>query len=1030
MKDDHERLSSVFVEAVGLPPEDRAAFLDAACAGDAALRVEIERMLAHDRDGFLEPSTVQCESRWSLGDAPDGEGGARPGARFGRYTIIGRIAQGGMGSVYEATQDRPRRTVALKVIRADVTSPALIRRFNHEVEALGRLHHRGIAQVFDAGTAETADGAVPYFAMELIHGSTVTEYAARRHLDFRERLELLWRVCDAVHHAHDKGVIHRDLKPSNILVDETGEPKILDFGVARVTNSDLEATTLLTGIGQLVGTLPYMSPEQVKADPDSLDRRSDVYALGVLAYELLTGVMPYDVRDKPVAEIARIILEDDPVRLSVHDEGLAGDVETIVQKALEKEMSRRYSTAADLAADIRRHLNDQPIKARTRTSFDQLVRFARRNRALVGGVVAVFVCLVAGLVATNQQRLRARAAEGDARQRQVEAETEAASAKAVSEFLASILSAADPQARGRDVRVIELLGDASNRVTDQFGARPRVEATLRLTLGTTYASLGDWESAEKELTRAREVAEHDEHADTRQLGEILLRLADLFIRRSESGPAYDLAERALDLANRHDDEIGRYRAYSILGVVRHLRHEYDAAVEVLELAVEGERSLRARGIASTLDSTLVELADVELVRGRPERAVELAMEAIAVAEADHPPRHPARLTAQLFLAKVRATLGDREGALDEYESLLERQRVVYGDDHPLVAKTLNEIGVLCGTGANVERAESALREALAIERREVRRGGLNALRSAINLAAVLSSFDRVEEAERLYRDLLDEFADHPNLSEAARAELLHSLATVLMIQDRYTEAAPYEREAFASLERAGSAYPSMRISILNNLAGIEMESGNVDEAERLFRELIDGARGAPWPALESLPGALRNLGSIVRRRGALAESEKLLREAIEIQVTYREGNHPSVTLNMHDLAWTVEQQGRVDEAEDIYRDCLRRRREAFEPHHPRIVETETCLAAMLVGEDRFEEAETVAREAVESARVSLPPGDSWRLRAFEILADAVSRQGRAQEAVTIVTEALVEAANDNFYRPRFEAILRRTTSAP
>jgi len=336
-------------------------------------------------------------------------------ARIGRYTIVRVLGEGGMGTVYEAEQDQPKRAVALKVIRAGYLSPQLLKRFEHESAVLGRLQHPGIAQVYEAGTVQDERGQpVPFFAMEFIRGVPLTEYAATKSLGTRERLDLVARICDAVYHAHQKGVIHRDLKPGNILVDESGQPKILDFGVARATDSDIQQTTLHTDIGQLIGTVPYMSPEQVGGDPDDLDTRSDVYALGVIAYELLAGRLPHDLQRKMIHEAARIIREEEPTRLSSIHRALRGDVETIVAKALEKDKVRRYQSAGDLAADIERYLNHQPIDARPATAGYLLRRFARRNRVLVGGALATMAALLLGLAGTawkavEAQRARVRA---------------------------------------------------------------------------------------------------------------------------------------------------------------------------------------------------------------------------------------------------------------------------------------------------------------------------------------------------------------------------------------------------------------------------------------------------------------------------------------------------------------------------------------------------------------------------------------------------------------------------------------------
>src|SRR5262245_48547007 len=327
-------------------------------------------------------------------------------ARIARYRILRLIGEGGMGAVYEAEQEQPRRTVALKVIKPGIATPELLKRFEQESQALGRLQHPGIAQIYEAGTADTGFGPQPYFAMEFIEGPHLRQYAAAQELDVRARLEIMAKVCDAVHHAHQRGLIHRDLKPGNILVDERGQPKILDFGVARVTDSEAHATRQ-TDIGQMIGTLAYMSPEQVLADPLALDTRSDVYALGVVLYELLAARMPYAISRK-LDETIHAIREEDPARLSQISRSYRGDIETIVAKALEKDRARRYGSAAELAADITRYLKDEPIVARLPSTGYQIQKFARRHKPLVGGIAAVFVVLVGGIIASTTQAFRAR----------------------------------------------------------------------------------------------------------------------------------------------------------------------------------------------------------------------------------------------------------------------------------------------------------------------------------------------------------------------------------------------------------------------------------------------------------------------------------------------------------------------------------------------------------------------------------------------------------------------------------------------
>ncbi len=400
------RATEIFLALSAVAPEARAAALDELCGGDAALRAEVASLLADlERDdeaagaaGPLDRPVPAARDAW--------RGAVSMGAQLGEFTLLDVLGTGGAGVVYRALQRRPARTVALKVLRDGLVAGPVRKRFEVEAEILARLHHPGIAQVFAAHPGD--DVAPPYIAMELVEGPPITEYAGDRRLPLPDRLELLARVCDAVQHAHQRGVIHRDLKPANILVTADGQPKVLDFGVARAEGGSPVHSTIETEAGQLLGTLAFMSPEQVHASPDGIDTRTDVYALGVVLFRLVTGRLPFGEDDPSLPELARRIVEAPPPRLSAVVPGVAADLETIAARALAKDKDRRYASAADLAADLRRFVAGHPLAASADYAGDGLRPRGRRYRRALAVVAVAAVALAALAGYATVQRARAQ----------------------------------------------------------------------------------------------------------------------------------------------------------------------------------------------------------------------------------------------------------------------------------------------------------------------------------------------------------------------------------------------------------------------------------------------------------------------------------------------------------------------------------------------------------------------------------------------------------------------------------------------
>jgi tetratricopeptide (TPR) repeat protein len=803
----------------------------------------VESLLAQAQstDGFLDAPALDVAARELAASQEPGTPSHPPG--IGPYRIIRLLGEGGMGAVYEAEQEEPRRVVALKVIKLGLATPDRLRRFRQESRALARLQHQGIAQIYEFNTADTGFGQQPYLAMEFIRGLPLKQYAEVRQLNTRQKLALMVKICDAVHHAHQRGLIHRDLKPGNILVDEAGQPKILDFGVARITSAyanepDVQEEgalpTMQTNVGQIIGTLAYMSPEQVLGDPLEVDTRSDVYSLGVILYELLSGRLPYQVSSHQLPEAVRTIREEESAPLSAIDRNYRGDIETLVKKALEKDKTRRYASAADLSADIQRYLSDEPIAARPPSTAYQLQKFARRHFGLMAGLAAVFFVLLAGVAVSSWMAVRARRAEAEAR--------------AVNNFLrndllaqASAASQAGPNSRpDPDLKVRTALDRAAGRIEGKFAGQPLVEASLRQTIGEAYRDLGLFLEAERQMRQSlslRQRALGRDHAD------ILISIQGLggvLVKQSKFAEADKLLTQVLAARSRTrgDDapetvSVMNDLALAVGGLGDYTRSE-QLLVRVLEiqLRVLGEQN------PDTL-SAMNNLAVVYTNQGKYPEAEQLYQRAYEVKRRFLGEEHPSTLTTMNNLAVVYRFEGKFMQAEALLTKVLEVQRRVLGEQHQDTLNSANSLALVYQAELRYQDSESLLLRVLEARSRVLGAENPQTLATMNNLADLYSQENKQADAEALFQKILDvrrrvQGAAHPNTIDAMAA-----VGRIKMERNQYAGATPLLREALDGYTKAHS--DAWRRYLTENLLGHSLAAqGKYDSGEPL---LISGYEG-------------------------------------------------------------------------------------------------------------------------------------------------------------------------------------------
>jgi eukaryotic-like serine/threonine-protein kinase len=720
-----ERTKQIVEEAVGLALDQRDAYLAAACGADAALRAEVESLIAsHDAAGsqFLAAAAPEILDLTSSANLPS----TRANQVIGHYRLVEEIGRGGMGQVWLAEQTEPvRRQVALKLIKAGMYDDAVLKRFQSERQSLAIMNHPAIAKVFDAGA--TPDGQ-PFFVMEYVPGVPIADYCDQKRLNIRERLELFIKVCEGVQHAHQKAIIHRDLKPANILVAEIdGEalPRIIDFGLAKATTPELAGETMFTQVGSFVGTPGYMSPEQADPSVMDVDTRTDVYSLGAILYALLTGYLPFDTKDwrnQRFDEMLRQLREQDPPRPSTKVSAdretssttaaarntepkqlvslLRGDLDWITMKAIEKDRSRRYGTASELAADIGHYLSNQPVTARPASVSYRLRKYVRRHRVGVA-VAAGLMILLAGFAVTQAMQVRRITRERDRADR-------------IAEFMTGVFKVSNPSEKvGSTVTAREVLEKGSNDIETGLSKDPELQARMMYVMAMAYLNLGLYSRAEALLARSVQVAGSAGAANNRETLKTRQRLAWAMFEEGRPAEAEILLRKLLEDERRvlgaGDSEI--------LGVMGDLATTLDVqghlheAEKVQREVLEGQKRVLGPEAYYTLAS-MDNLATILLREGRLAEADQLEQQALAIKLRVAGPENLTAMHYVMNAAAIKAELGAFDEAEQMLRQLLELERRVLRPNQPEIAVTILQQAELAAKRGRIEEALSLLQQAL------------------------------------------------------------------------------------------------------------------------------------------------------------------------------------------------------------------------------------------------------------------------------------------------------------------------------